>query len=331
MNREIIIPLVALAAIIPSALLISSYANDEVHDDRIYTTTSSIYAGGSEENIAATATYIVEGELIKAVSREIVDRPNYPEFVSAVTDWTLDVDHIYKGAPAETLTFMRSGGETDRAVTEYEGLDWEIGDNVFVYLSTEDDGTHSVYAGVPYSYVLRDYGIAESYVPWNSKLVGQLRSSANDKVYDEKIHAGSLRISSVSEDEIAASAAYIVEGELVRAVPGKAVRDPKYPDFASAATDWTLDVGRIYKGTPAETLTFTRDDESDSVISEYRGFDWKVGDDVFVYLSAQDDGTLSIYGGVPYSYILRDDGVAESPILWKSKPIGQLREQTLAE
>ena len=60
-----------------------------------------------------------------------------------------------------------------------------------------------------------------------------------------------------------------------------------------------------------------------------------IGDKVFVYLTVADEdqevrqygAELLLYGGNHYSYKITDDGIAESPVPWKSKPIEQLREE----
>ena len=67
MNKKIIIPFVALAVLIPTMLI--PFMNEQPHDnDRLYMHSSGIFANISEDGLAETADYILEGTLVKAKS-----------------------------------------------------------------------------------------------------------------------------------------------------------------------------------------------------------------------------------------------------------------------
>ena len=174
MNKKIIIPLLVLAVIIPA---VSILGFDTVpHDDRVYTHSSAgISSGASIEELADNADYIVEGKLTNAKSITVpMGSSDDPLRIKALTYWTIQVDKTYKGEPTKELVFLKAGGETDKVVSTYEGLQWKLGDTIFVYL-TEEDGILKQYGTTNVSFKLTESGIAEAYPPWNSKPIEQLR------------------------------------------------------------------------------------------------------------------------------------------------------------
>lgn len=191
MNRKIILPIVAVAILLPVFAMLGLSAEQTEPEPafkelEIPDTDKTVLIQSSDE-VAFTfpervknTDLIVEGVVIDAIPLEKrLDPGDKSPWIFTII--TVKVDEIYKGAVEEsTINVQLYGGETDDMVAVTERHDVQIGDTVIMFVEKYPGSIHGdnyALVGPTSGMYLVEDGIAKHYYDEKSRTVENIREA----------------------------------------------------------------------------------------------------------------------------------------------------------